>query len=145
MSAHIPVIIYLQWHGDEDPEFLTEEEKSRKPTLDEVSWCWEQIFPYDIIYIRNDKYAELEQKNSALEQAFNDVCNQRDQLEAERDALQQRCEELVADLITYSCHKPDCNLVAVKSMRCVCTCGLDKAIAKQVQPCNTPPTGAGEL
>ena len=54
------------------------------------------------------------------------------------EALQQRCEELVADLITYSCHKPDCNLVAVKSMRCVCTCGLDKAIAKQVQPCNTP-------
>ena len=99
MSAHIPVIIYLQWHGDEDPEFLTEEEKSRKPTLDEVSWCWEQIFPYDIIYIRNDKYAELEQKNSALEQAFNDVCNQRDQLEAERSALQQRCEELVAALI----------------------------------------------
>ena len=98
MSAHIPVIIYLQWHGDEDPEFLTEEEKSRKPTLDEVSWCWEQIFPYDIIYIRNDKYAELEQKNVALEQAFNDVCNQRDQLEAERDALQQRCEELVAAL-----------------------------------------------
>ena len=133
MSAHIPVIIYLQWHGDEDPEFLTEEEKSRKPTLDEVSWCWEQIFPYDIIYIRNDKYAELEQKNSALEQAFNDVCNQRDQLEAERDALQQRCEELVAaarfgvrELSAYGQEAVD---VVVRN--------LEKAI-KQVQPCNTP-------
>ena len=132
MSAHIPVIIYLQWHGDEDPEFLTEEEKSRKPTLDEVSWCWEQIFPYDIIYIRNDKYAELEQKNSALEQAFNDVCNQRDQLEAERDALQQRCEELVD--IAHECQKIIKELCACYSHHePIATLERIEAI-KQVQP-----------
>jgi len=62
----VPVIIYLQWYGDEDPDCLTVTEKSRKPSLDEVSWCWEQIFPYDVIYIRNDKYAELEAQNAAL-------------------------------------------------------------------------------
>lgn len=131
MSAHIPLIIYLQWHGDEDPEFLTEEEKARKPTLDEVSWCWEQIFPYDIIYIRNDKYAELEQKNVALEQAFNDVCNQRDQLEAERGALQQRCEDLVADLKKYGKHDKLCGIVGGYGY---CNCGLEQAIAEQEQP-----------
>lgn len=124
MSAHIPLIIYLQWHGDEDPEFLTEEEKSRKPTLDEVSWCWEQIFPYDIIYIRNDKYAELEQKNVALEQAFNDVCNQRDQLEAERDALQQRCEELLLAIAIWQANPTTGNEFKLKECA---------AIAKQVQ------------
>jgi len=133
MSAHIPVIIYLQWHGDEDPEFLTEEEKSRKPTLDEVSWCWEQIFPYDIIYIRNDKYAELEQKNSALEQAFNDVCNQRDQLEAERDALQQRCEELVASA-SAMVERWDSPLWADLPHTAEYINALRKAIAKQVKP-----------
>ena len=69
MSAQhtpIPEIIYLQWYGDEDPECLTEAERQRDPTIDEVSWCLERIFEYDIEYIQLAKYKQLEQQRDEL-------------------------------------------------------------------------------
>ena len=69
MSAQhtpIPEIIYLQWYGDENPECLTEDERQRRPTIDEVSWCWERIFDCDIEYIQLAKYKQLEQQRDEL-------------------------------------------------------------------------------
>lgn len=46
-----PETIYLQWYGDVDPELVDHE-----PDVDPsgASWCWEQIFPADIEYVRKD-------------------------------------------------------------------------------------------
>ena len=50
-----PETIYLQWYGDVDPELVDHE-----PDVDPsgASWCWEQIFPADIEYMRKDAATE---------------------------------------------------------------------------------------
>ena len=50
-----PNKIYLQVHGDEDPEGLTIEELQDIP-WDEVSWCSDQINEWDQEYMRADLY-----------------------------------------------------------------------------------------
>jgi len=62
----MPEIIYLQWFGDEDPDCMTKAERESNPTMDEVSWCWERIFEYDIEYIQLAKHKELEQQRDEL-------------------------------------------------------------------------------
>jgi len=46
-----PETIYLQWYGDASPE-LVDHDPDIDP--DGASWCWEQIFPADIEYVRRD-------------------------------------------------------------------------------------------
>ena len=64
-----PETIYLQWYGDVDPELVDHE-----PDVDPsgASWCWEQIFPADIEYIRKEsadaREAELVQQVIELQQ-----------------------------------------------------------------------------
>lgn len=54
-----PDIVFIQWYGDSDPELMSEsEKKSIDPTNGSVSWCWEEIFPSDIQYVRKEKYDE---------------------------------------------------------------------------------------
>lgn len=55
-----PPQIYLQWYGDEDPNFLAESEKeSIDPNTGEVSWWLEKIHPHDIAYVRRDLFEEV--------------------------------------------------------------------------------------
>ena len=53
----IPETIYLQWFGDYDPDMLGESERDAIDP-DGASWCWEQIFPHDIEYVRKDAATE---------------------------------------------------------------------------------------
>lgn len=48
-----PETIYLQWFGDYDPDMLSESERDAIDP-DGASWCWEQIFPHDIEYVRKE-------------------------------------------------------------------------------------------
>ena len=52
-----PETIYLQWFGDYDPDMLGESERDAIDP-DGASWCWEQIFPHDIEYVRKDAATE---------------------------------------------------------------------------------------
>ena len=52
-----PETIYLQWFGDYDPDMLSESERDAIEP-DGASWCWEQIFPHDIEYMRKDAATE---------------------------------------------------------------------------------------
>ena len=74
----IPETIYLQWFGDYDPDMLGESERDAIDP-DGASWCWEQIFPHDIEYVRKDaateamrmlqaEYKEMAQQASDLRQ-----------------------------------------------------------------------------
>jgi hypothetical protein len=90
----IPKVVYVQWYGDQDPECLTKTELQRHPSLDEVSWCWEQIFPYDIEYMRMDKY---------------------DELRKERDSLQAKCDGLVATMQAVADKMRKCDYVQARS------------------------------
>ena len=53
----IPETIYLQWFGDYVPDMLSESERDAIDP-DGASWCWEQIFPHDIEYVRKDAATE---------------------------------------------------------------------------------------
>ena len=53
----IPETIYLQWFGDYDPDMLSESDRDEIDP-DGASWCWEQIFPHDIEYVRKDAATE---------------------------------------------------------------------------------------
>jgi hypothetical protein len=44
-----PVEIFLQWHGDADPNEIGDVEPS------EVTWCADQVFRHDVRYVRWDK------------------------------------------------------------------------------------------
>ena len=52
-----PETIYLQWFGDYDPDMLSESDRDEIDP-DGASWCWEQIFPHDIEYVRKDAATE---------------------------------------------------------------------------------------
>lgn len=52
-----PETIYLQWFGDYDPDMLSESERDAIDPYG-ASWCWEQIFPHDIEYMRKDAATE---------------------------------------------------------------------------------------
>ena len=52
-----PETIYLQWFGDYDPDMQSESERDEIDP-DGASWCWEQIFPHDIEYVRKDAATE---------------------------------------------------------------------------------------
>ena len=73
-----PETIYLQWFGDYDPDMLSESDRDEIDP-DGASWCWEQIFPHDIEYVRKDaateamrmlqaEYKEMAQQASDLRQ-----------------------------------------------------------------------------
>lgn len=50
-----PERIFLQLHGYCEPEYPI--------TIDEsVTWCWEQIFPQDIEYVRSDVAEKMVRK-----------------------------------------------------------------------------------
>jgi hypothetical protein len=49
----IPETIYLQWFGDYDPDLLGQSDLDGVDP-DGVCWCWEQIFPHDIEYVRKE-------------------------------------------------------------------------------------------
>lgn len=44
-SKDAPERIYLQWHGDGEPD--------EEPPV-EVSWCEDKIFTHDVEYVRRD-------------------------------------------------------------------------------------------
>lgn len=52
-----PETIYLQWFGDYDPDMLSESDRDAVDPSG-ASWCWEQIFPHDIEYVRKDAATE---------------------------------------------------------------------------------------
>lgn len=47
--GHAPERIWLQWHGDADPEI-----EDGEVSEGDVSWCRDKIFTHDIEYIRAD-------------------------------------------------------------------------------------------
>lgn len=50
-----PDVIYLQWYGDENPEFISPcEDQYYTPDVDATSFSYERIFEYDITYMRSD-------------------------------------------------------------------------------------------
>lgn len=48
-----PDAIYLQYHGDGDPD------DTGPVNSDDVTWCWEQINEQDIKYVRADLVKEM--------------------------------------------------------------------------------------
>lgn len=45
----VPDRIWLQWHGDADPEY-----EMGEVSEGDVSWCRDKIFQYDVEYVRAD-------------------------------------------------------------------------------------------
>lgn len=58
-----PEIIFLQWHGDRHPEDCCADDDVDPSG---ASWCWEQIFPADIEYIRMDKFDAVKRQRDEL-------------------------------------------------------------------------------
>ena len=69
MTDESPDRIWLQLHGDEPPEARDGPVDYR---IDEITWCWEPMFEYDIEYIRADLAAERERE---LVEALEHVCH----------------------------------------------------------------------
>ena len=67
-----PETIYLQWFGDYDPDMLSESERDAIDP-DGASWCWEQIFPHDIEYMRKDAATEAMRM---LQAEYNEMAQQ---------------------------------------------------------------------
>ena len=65
-----PEIIFLQWHGDCHPEDCCADDDVDPSG---ASWCWEQVFPADIEYIRMDKLNAVKRQRDQLLAALKEV------------------------------------------------------------------------
>lgn len=54
MSSEAPKRIWLQWHGDADPEL-----ELGDVATGEVSWCENQVYNRDVEYVRTDEVERL--------------------------------------------------------------------------------------
>lgn len=95
-GALTPELIYLQWYGNVDPEFMAESEKqAMRP--DAASWWCEQIHPYDIEYIRKDLFDAMEsQLLSRIETAITEKVDIGIRLNDELAAVKKQHAELLS-------------------------------------------------
>lgn len=73
-----PEIIFLQWHGDCHPEDCCNDDDVDPSG---ASWCWEQIFPADIKYVRMDKFNEVKKQWDELQEAVKAYFVARDEVD----------------------------------------------------------------
>jgi hypothetical protein len=61
-NAGPPETIYLQYYGDADPEDFGPDEDPIQSG--EVTFCREQIFEHDIVYVRRDLVRAMKRRES---------------------------------------------------------------------------------